>query len=282
MGNHLRRKELGGVFSALAALATFFAVAALLVLLVDIVVDAAGSLSLDFFTNYASRFPERAGIRAPLLGTLWVIGLTALISFPVSVGAAIYLEEYAPNNWLNRAVRVNIANLAGVPSIVYGILGLVLFVRIMGLGRSVLAGALTLSLLSMPMITLAAMEAIRAVPQGNRMAAFGLGASRWQVVRYQVLPLALPRMLSGTILALSRAVGEAAPLIMIGFLTFIAFTPESLGDPFTVLPLQIFGWIARGEEFKGLAAAGSIVLLMLLLGMNALAVIVRNRFEKRT
>jgi phosphate transport system permease protein len=268
-------------FRALTVVATLFAMAALLVLLVDILLDGAGSLSVDFFTNYASRFPDRAGIRAPLFGTLWVIGLTALISFPISVGAAIYLEEYASNNWIARAVRVNIANLAGVPSIVYGILGLVLFVRIMGFGRSILAGSLTLSLLAMPMITLAAMEAIRAVPQGNRMAAFGLGASRWQVVRYQVLPLALPGILSGTILALSRALGEAAPLIMIGFLTFIAFTPESLGDPFTVLPLQIFGWISRGEEFRGLAAAGSIVLLMLLLGLNVLAVVVRNRLEKR-
>ncbi|MGD2122451.1 MAG: phosphate ABC transporter permease PstA [Gemmatimonadota bacterium] len=282
MRKNVLPKGIDGAFRALAALATLFAAVALLVLLVDIAVDGAGSLSLDFFTNYASRSPERAGIRAPLFGTLWVIGLTALISLPVSVGAALYLEEYAADNWLTRAVRVNIGNLAGVPSIVYGILGLVLFVRIMGFGRSVLAGALTLSLLCMPMITLAAMEAIRAVPQGNRMAAFGLGASRWQVIRYQVLPLALPRILSGTILALSRAMGEAAPLIMIGFLTFIAFTPESLGDPFTVLPLQIFGWITRGEEFRGLAAAGSIVLLMLLLGMNALAILVRNRLERRT
>jgi phosphate transport system permease protein len=281
MHSAFKRKGTDRGFRALAATATLFAIAALLVLLVDVLVDGAGSLSVDFFTHYASRFPDRAGIRAPLFGTLWVIGLTALISFPISVGAAIYLEEYASNNWVARAVRVNITNLAGVPSIVYGILGLVLFVRILGLGRSVLAGALTLSLLAMPMITLAAMEAIRAVPEGNRMAAFGLGASRWQVVRYQVLPLALPGILSGTILALSRAVGEAAPLIMIGFLTFIAFTPESFGDPFTVLPLQIYGWISRGEEFRGLAAAGSIVLLMLLLGLNMLAVLVRNRFEKR-
>ncbi len=281
MRNDVLPKVPAGAFRTLSAMATLFAVVALMVLLADIVVEGGGSISVDFFTNYASRSPERAGIRAPLFGTLWVIGLTALISFPVSVGAALYLEEYAADNWVTRAVRVNIANLAGVPSIVYGILGLVLFVRIMGLGRSVLAGALTLSLLCMPMITLAAMEAIRAVPQGNRMAAFGLGASRWQVVRYQVLPLALPRILSGTILALSRALGEAAPLIMIGFLTFIAFTPESLGDPFTVLPLQIFGWITRGEEFRGLAAAGSIVLLMLLLGMNVLSILVRNRLEKR-
>jgi phosphate transport system permease protein len=178
-------------------------------------------------------------------------------------------------------VRVNIANLAGVPSIVYGILGLALFVRFMGLGRSVLAGALTLSLLVIPMITLAAVEAIRGVPSGPRMAAYALGASRWQVIRHQVLPAALPRIISGAILALSRAVGEAAPLIMIGFVTFVAFTPEGLGDPFTVLPLQIFSWITRGEEFAGLAAAAGIVLLFFLLGMNALALVIRHYLEKK-
>jgi len=268
-------------FLILTVLGTASGVVALLVLLLDVLVDGLPSLSGHFFTNYASRFPERAGIRAPLLGTFWVIGLTALISFPVSVGAAIYLEEYAPRNWLTRLVRTNIANLAGVPSIVYGILGLALFVRFLGLGRSVLAGALTLSLLTMPMIIMAAMEAIRAVPSGQRLAAYGLGASRWQVVRHQVLPSALPGIISGAILALSRAVGEAAPLIMIGFLTFIAFTPEHPGDPFTVLPLQIFSWITRGEEFRGLAAGAIIVLLVFLLGMNVLAIFIRNRFEER-
>jgi phosphate transport system permease protein len=211
-----------------------------------------------------------------------VIGLTGLISFPISVGAAIYLEEYAPRNWLTRAVRNNVANLAGVPSIVYGLLGLTLFVRYLGLGRSVLAGALTLSLLVMPIIIMAAQEAIRSVPMGQRQAAYGLGATRWQVVRHHVLPSALPGIVSGAILALSRAIGETAPLIMIGFLTFIAFTPENLGDPFTVLPLQIFGWITRGEEFRGLAAAAIIVLLFLLLSLNGLALVLRNRLEKRS
>jgi phosphate transport system permease protein len=272
----------GSAFRTITIAGTLFGVLALLVLLVDVLIDGWGSLSGHFFTNYASRFPERAGIRAALMGTIWVISLTALISFPISVGAAIYLEEYAPENWLSRAVRTNVANLAGVPSIVYGILGLALFVRYLGMGRSVLAGALTLSLLTMPMIIMTAQEAIRAVPRGRRLAAFGLGASRWQVVRYQVLPTALPGILSGTILALSRAVGEAAPLIMIGFLTFIAFTPESPGDPFTVLPLQIFSWISRGEEYRGLAAAAIVVLLFMLLSMNALAIIIRNRFDQRT
>lgn len=267
-------------FRLLAALATLIGVVALLVLLVDVVADGWRYLSGHFFTSFASRFPERAGIRAPLLGTFWVVGLTAVLSFPVSVGAAIYLEEYAPRNWFIKAIRTNIANLAGVPSIVYGILGLALFVRLLGMGRSVLAGALTVSLLTMPMIIMAAQEALRAVPRDRRLAAFGLGASRWQVVRYQVLPYALPGIISGAILALSRAVGEAAPLLMIGFLTFIAFAPGGPGDPFTVLPLQIFSWITRGEEFRGLAAAAIVVLLLLLLGMNALAIVLRNRLEK--
>jgi phosphate transport system permease protein len=272
----------GRFFAAVAILSTLLAVVALLLLLGDVLVDGAGFISLEFFRNYASRFPHRAGIRAALSGTVWVVTLTALISFPISVGAALYLEEYAKKGRITRAIRTNIANLAGVPSIVYGILGLVLFVRLLGLGRTVLAGSLTLSLLTMPMITLAAMEAIRAVPQGYRLAAFSLGASRWEVVRYQVLPTALPGIISGAILALSRAVGEAAPLVMIGFLTFIAFTPEGPGDPFTVLPLQIFGWITRGEEFRGLAAAAILVLLLLLVSMNGLAILIRNRFERRS
>ena len=266
-------------FLLVAGAATFLGVLALLLLLGKALVDGWSYLTPRFCSQYASRFPERAGIKAAFFGTVWVIGLAAVISFPVSVGAALYLEEYAPSNWTSRVIRANIASLAGVPSIVYGILGLVVFVRAMDMGRSVLAGALTLSLMIMPMITLTASEAIRDVPQGYRTAAYGLGASRWEVVRHQVLPLALPRILSGAILALSRALGEAAPLIMIGFLTFVAFTPEHPGDPFTVLPLQIFGWISRGEEFWGLAAAAIVVLLGLILGLNGVAVFLKNRLD---
>jgi phosphate transport system permease protein len=264
----------------LSGAATFLGVAALLALLGKALLDGAGHLSVDFFTQYASRFPERAGIKAALFGSVWVVGLALVIAIPLAVGAAIYLEEYAPPIWITRIIRSNLSSLAGVPSIVYGILGLVLFVRMMGLGRSVLAGALTLAIMVIPMITLAAAEAIRSVPRAFRTAAFGLGASRWQVVRHQVLPGAFPGILSGAILALSRALGETAPLIMIGFLTFVAFTPESPGDPFTVLPLQIFGWISRGEEFWGLAAAAIVVLLALVLGLNALAVFLRSRLER--
>ncbi len=280
-GRDRRRKWAGAAFWALCWAATMVGIVALMILLVDIIMDGASQLRPEFFTSFASRFPERAGILAPLMGTLWILGLTALIAFPVSVGAAIYLEEYAPQNWLTRVIQVNIANLAGVPSIVYGILGLAVFVRWMGLERSVISGALTLSILILPVIILASQEAIRAVPLSLRQAAYGLGATRWQVTRHQVLPMALPGILTGTILALSRAVGETAPLIMIGALTFIAFTPQGLMDEFTVLPIQIYNWVSRPQdEFRQIAAAAILVLLTLLLTMNAAAIILRNRFSR--
>ncbi len=276
-----RRRRSGVVFWALCLGATMVGVIALMVLLMDVFLDGFGHLRPDFFSNYASRFPERAGIKAPLFGTFWILGLTALIAFPVSVGAAIYLEEYAPKNLITRIIQVNIANLAGVPSIVYGILGLAVFVRWMGLERSVISGALTLSILILPVIILASQEAIRAVPDSIRQAAYGLGATRWQVTRMQVLPMAMPGILTGTILALSRAVGETAPLIMIGALTFIAFTPEGLMDQFTVLPIQIYNWVSRPQdEFRQIAAAAIIVLLALLLTMNAAAIFLRNRYSR--
>lgn len=276
------RRVFGSLFRMATTLATFVGVVALLLLLGGVLADGVGSLSGTFFQNFASRFPERAGIRAPLLGTLWLLVLTGLIAIPISVGAAVYLEEYAPRNWATRAIQTNITTLAGMPSIVYGILGLAFFVRALDLGRSVLAGALTLSLLIMPIIVMAAQEAIRAVPHRVREAAYGLGATRWQVVRHQVIPAALPGIITGSILALSRAVGEAAPLIMVGALSFIAFTPETLADPFTALPVQIFNWVSRPqEEFRHLAAAAIIVLLVLLLSMNAVAILIRHRFEDR-
>jgi phosphate transport system permease protein len=255
-------------------------VVALAVLLADVLVDGVPRLGWDFLTSFASRFPERAGVKAALAGSLWVLVLTALLAFPVSVAAAIYLEEYAPKGWMTRAIQTNIANLAGVPSIVYGILGLALFVRALAFERSVLSGALTLSLLVMPVIIMSSQEAIRAVPSTIREAAFGLGATRWQVVSHQVLPMALPGILTGTILALSRAVGETAPLIMVGAVGFVAFTPQGPFDQFTVLPLQIYNWISRPQaEFRQNAAAGIIVLLAVLLTMNAVAIVLRNRYQ---
>ena len=276
-----RRRIAGDVFLALCLAATSLGVITLVVLLADVVVDGIGQLDGQFLNSYASRFPDRAGIKAPLFGTFWILLLTAVIAFPVSVGAAIYLEEYAPKNWVTRVIQVNIANLAGVPSIVYGILGLAVFVRGLNLGRSLLSGALTLSILILPVIIMAAQEAIRAVPDSIRQGAYGLGATRWQVTRHQVLPMALPGILTGTILALSRAVGETAPLIMIGALSFIAFTPQGVMDQFTVLPLQIYNWITRpSDEFHAIAATGIIVLLALLLTMNALAIVLRNRYSR--
>lgn len=273
-----RRRRLGVGFAWLCASATFVGVAALAVLLADVLIDGLPRLDVSFLTSFASRFPERAGVKAALAGSIWILVLTALIAFPVSVSAAIYLEEYAPRGWVTTAIQTNIANLAGVPSIVYGILGLALFVRAMGFERSILSGALTLSLLIMPVIIMASQEAIRAVPRTIREAAYGLGATRWQVVSQQVLPMALPGILTGTILALSRAVGETAPLIMVGAVGFLAFTPKGVMDQFTVLPLQIYSWISRPQdEFRQLAAAGIIVLLGLLLTMNAVAIILRNR-----
>jgi len=278
-----RRKLAGRLFAAVCAAATLVGVLSLVVLLGDLALDGFPRLSLDFLDSFASRFPERAGVKAALAGSVWILGLTAIIAFPVSVAAAIYLEEYAPRNWMTRLIQLNIANLAGVPSIVYGILGLALFVRALGFDRSVLSGALTLSILIMPVIIMASQEAIRAVPRSIREAAYGLGATRWQVVRTQVLPMAMPGVLTGTILALSRAVGETAPLIMVGAVGFIAFTPKGPTDPFTVLPLQIYNWISRPQaEFHELAAAGILVLLALLLTMNAAAILLRNKFQARS
>lgn len=279
---HRRRHLKGRIFAGLCAAATLVGVVSLVILLGDVIVDGAGALSVDFLNSFASRFPERAGVKAAIWGSVWILGLTAVISFPISVAAAIYLEEYSGKNWWTRLIQLNIANLAGVPSIVYGILGLTLFVRALQLERSVLSGALTLSLLIMPVIIMAAQEAIRAVPDSLRQAAYGLGATRWQVVRTQVLPMAMPGILTGTILALSRAVGETAPLIMVGAVGFIAFVPDSPMSSFTVLPLQIYNWVSRPQsEFHTLAAAGILVLLALLLSMNAVAIVLRNRFQKR-
>jgi phosphate transport system permease protein len=281
-GRDRRRRTAGTIFAGLCVAATLVGVVALVALLADVLLDGVRALDVQFLTSFASRFPERAGIKAALWGSIWVLLLTAAISFPLGVGAALYLEEYAPRNWLTKAIQTNIANLAGVPSIVYGILGLAVFVRALGFERSLLSGALTLSLLILPVIIMAAQEAVRAVPSSIKEAAYGLGATRWQVVWTQVLPMALPGILTGTILALSRAVGETAPLIMIGEVSFLAFTPTSILDQFTVLPLQIYSWVSRPqEEFRTLAAAGIIVLLMILLTMNAVAIVLRNRFRAR-
>jgi phosphate transport system permease protein len=280
--NSRRRHRAGTIFKVVCLASIAFSILSLALLLFDVVRDGAGWLSIDLLTHYPSRIPARAGIKSAILGTLWMMGLTAAVSFPIGVGAAIYLEEYAPKNWLSRILQTNIANLAGVPSIVYGILGLAIFVRYFALGRSVLAGALTLALLILPVIIIASQEALKAVPGSLREASYGVGATKWQTIRHHIFPVALPGILTGTILSLSRAIGETAPLIMIGALTFIAFPPMSPMDPFTVLPIQIFNWTAKPQqEFHELAAAAIIVLLVLLLVMNAAAIFLRNRYQKR-
>jgi phosphate transport system permease protein len=256
--------------------------AALAVLLIIVASDGVGRLSWDFLNSFPSRFPERAGIKAALAGTLWMMAFTALFAVPVGIGAAIYLEEFAPRNLLTKAIETNINNLAGVPSIIYGILGLALFVRYLDLERSVLAGGLTMALLVLPLIIVAAREGLRSVPPSIREASLGLGATPWQTVWSQVLPPAMPAILTGIILALSRAIGETAPLIVMGALTFLAFTPNSPLDQFTVLPIQIFNWISRPQaEFQTTAAAAIVVLLAVLLVMNGFAVGLRMYFERR-
>jgi phosphate transport system permease protein len=260
------------------------------VLVIDVFGDGMPRLSWGFLTSYPSRKPEDAGILAALVGSLWLLVLTALLAFPIGVGAAIYLEEYSTQSPLQRLIEINIANLAGVPSIIYGLLGLELFVRIMQPitgGRSVLAGALTMALLVMPIVIIAAREALRAVASSQREAAYALGATRWQVTSRVVVPAALPGILTGTILALSRAVGETAPLITMGALTYVAFLPDlslaGLQSPFTVLPIQIFNWVSRPQAgFHVNAAAGIVVLLAVLLLMNATAIVLRNRYQRRS
>ena len=278
------RRRRGQVFQYLCLGATLVGVATLVALLADLLVDGVAWLTPGFFTEFPSRIPARAGIKSALYGTVWLMGLCALISFPLGVAAAVWLEEYANKGWLQTVIQTNIANLAGVPSIVYGILGLAVFVRWMVQltgGRSVISGALTISLLILPILIIASQEAIRAVPGSIREASYGLGATRWQTVRHHVLPNAMPGILTGTILALSRAIGETAPLIMIGALTFIAFVPDGPRDQFTVLSIQIYNWASRPQpDFQHLAAAAILVLLVMLLSMNALAIWLRNRYRK--
>ena len=273
-----RRHLVARLFKSICLGFTLFAVGVLGLLIFQVGADGLPWLDWKFLNNFPSRFPERAGVKSALYGTLWVVSLTALIALTTGVLAAIYLEDYAPKSRLTRIIDINIANLAGVPSIVYGILGLAIFVRFFGLERSVLACALTMSLLILQVIIISSKEAIRAVPSSIRLAAYAVGATQWQVVRFHVLPAAIPGILTGVILALSRAIGETAPLIMIGALTYVAFVPEGPMDEFTALPIQIFNWTSRPQaEFHELAAAGIIVLLAVLLTMNALAVLIRYK-----
>ncbi len=292
-------KQFDAVFKVLGAGVTLFGLIVLLVLIIDVFIDGMPRLKWDFFISYPSRKPQEAGILSAWVGTIWIMLITALTAIPLGIGAGIHLEEYAKKNRLTNFIEINIANLAGVPSVIYGLLGLGLFVRYLKLDRSILAGGFTLALLILPVIILSTREALRAVPSSIREASFALGATKWQTVRHQVLPVALGNILTGIILGMSRAIGETAPLITIGALTYIAFLPQSpisfsdsfpyahfslqgIFDPFTVLPIQIFNWVSRPQKgFYADAAAGIIVLLMITLLMNGLAVYMRYRNQKR-
>jgi phosphate transport system permease protein len=280
--NTVARRWKEWLFQATALLAITLGLVVLTALVVDVLIDALPRLNWTFLNSFPSRRAEAAGIKSALAGTLWLMVLVGLIAPPLGVGAAIYLEEYAPMNRLTRFIELNIANLAGVPSVVYGLLGLEIFVRWMRLERSLLAGALTMSVLILPIVIIASREALRAIPISIRDGALALGATRWQAISRHVLPLAVPGMLTGQILAFSRAIGETAPLITLGALTFIAFLPTGPLSPFTVLPIQAFNWVSRPQEaFQKNAAAAIIVLLALLLVLNAGAIWLRSRLQRR-
>lgn len=262
--------------------ATIFGLVVLGILLYRIFTQGVAYLDLQFLQSLPSRKPEQAGVKTALIGTIWLMGVVAPASLFLGVGTAIYLEEYAKKNRFTRFIQINISNLAGVPSIVFGLLGLTVFVRALALGTSVLAAGLTMSLLVLPIIIVSSQEAIRSVPNGLREASYGMGATKWQTIIQVVLPAALPGILTGGILALSRAIGETAPLVVLGLPLFLAFLPKTLFDSLTVLPMQIYNWTGRPqEEFQALAAAGIIVLLALLIFMNSIAVLIRNKFSKR-
>ncbi|MDE0299234.1 MAG: phosphate ABC transporter permease PstA [Candidatus Poribacteria bacterium] len=280
----LIRQKLGdGVFQVVAVVGIVIALATLAALIIDALVDGLPRIDWKFLTSFPSRKPAEAGIFSALVGSVYLIALTAVVAVPIGVAAAVYLEEYTnQSSRLSRIIEVNVANLAGVPSIIYGLLGLELFVRAMRLDRSLLAGALTLALLVLPIVIIASREAIRAVPSTIREAAYALGATQWETTRDHVLPLAFPGILTGIILAVSRAIGETAPLITIGALTYVAFVPDGLLSPFTALPIQIFNWVSRPQHgFHINAAAGIVVLLAVTLLLNALAIFLRNRYQKQ-
>lgn len=281
-------KSLGGrvirnnIMKFLFLLCTLIGLVVLVILIVDTVLDGWDYLTWDFLASFSSSRPENAGIYGAIIGSIWLMAVTAPVSIILSVGTALYLEEYAPENRLTNFIKMNIANLAGVPSVVFGLLGLTIFVRQLSLGNSVLAAGLTLSLMILPVIVVSSQEAIRAVPGTVREASVGMGATKWQTVSRIILPAAIPGIITGIILALSRAIGETAPLVVIGVPVSLLVTPNSILDPFQALPMQIYNWVKMPqEEFQYLTAAGIIVLLIVLFLMNSVAIYIRNKFSKR-
>jgi phosphate transport system permease protein len=282
MNNVKRNRIIDTTFKYVGIFFTLFGIAILLVFIGNILIDGLTRINWSFITNLPSRRASKAGILTAWTGTAWILGLTSIIAIPVGVAAGIYLQEYGRKNRMARIVELNIANLAGVPSIIYGLLGLEIFVRILNFGGSLLAGAFTLSLLILPIIIVATREALKAVPNSLREASFGMGATKWQTIWHQVLPAASGGILTGIILALSRAVGETAPLIVIGALAYVPFVADSPLDEFTVLPIQIFNWVSRPqEEFLTNGAAAIIILLLITFVMNGVAVYLRNKWQKK-
>lgn len=269
-------------FQYIGLFCTLFGIIVLAIFLLDILIKGLSRIDWAFLTSLPSRIPERAGILTAFVGTVWILVLTAIIAIPIGISAGIYLEEYGKKSRLANLLEINISNLAGIPSIIYGLLGLEIFVRIMQLGNSLIAGALTLALLILPIIIVATREAIKTVPKSIKEASFGMGASKWQTIRNITLPAAAGGILTGIILAISRAIGETAPLIVIGALAYVPFTPESPLDEFSVLPMQIFNWISRPQKgFAINAAAAIIILLAITFIMNGIAVYLRNRWQKK-
>ena len=286
-GSVSARYGLDRAFTLLVTAAALVGVAVLAVLLVDVVKDGSGMLSLEFLTSFPSQiFPKNGGIYPALVGSLWLLGLTGLISIPLGLGAAVYLEEYAQDTRINRMIEINISNLAGVPSVIYGLLGLGIFVELLAPltgGGSVLTGALTLSLLILPVIIVATREALRAIPNSMREGGYALGATQWEVIWSHLLPRALPGALTGIILALSRAVGEAAPILVVGVSLYQTYVTTSPFDGYMALPTQIYDWISRPQEvFQSSAAAGIVVAMAVLLLVNSFAIWLRNRFQQRS
>jgi phosphate transport system permease protein len=288
-------KRFDQVFAIIGLLATFVGMITLAALIADLTIDGAARLAPHFFLSFPSRFASQAGILSAWVGTCLIMLVTALAAVPMGIAAGVYLEEYASKNWLTAIIEINIANLAGVPSIVYGLMALGLFVYQLKLGQSILSAGLTLALLILPIVIVATRESIRAVPSSMREAAYALGATKWQTTRDHVLPYSMGGVLTGVIIALSRAIGETAPLITIGALTFIAFLPDSpfksefpfvsfdwLNSPFTVMPIQMFNWVSRPQqEFHLNAAATGLILMVMTLLMNGIAIYFRYRFRKR-
>jgi len=275
------RKMKNSIFHGIIFCVTLIGIIVLAILLIDIVIRGVPFLTKHFFTNFPSRFPNKAGILPGIMGSVWIILLTILFAVPIGLGTAIYLEEYAGNNWITKFIKINVSNLSGTPSIVYGLLGLAVFVRMLGFGKSILSGALTMALVVLPIVIVSSQEAIKAVPQHLRHGSYALGATKWQTIRKIVVPAALPGIFTGVILSVSRALGESAPLLMVGAATYVSKLPDGVSSVFTALPLQIYYWMGLPkEEFKDLAAAGIIVLLAILLTANAVTIVLRNKYQK--